>query len=206
MIAAIFTLKQLEMLKAGKKFYISVVAVGASLVLIMLAVGAALDLSGLFGMFGRDANLTGRTSLWADAIAAISKYPILGWSFDDHTHIIKTQGMAYSSYHNGFLDLAVSGGGVAIVLLVLLFATWLAGFAKPSLIAAQIVPFSASFGFAYLVHNLTEASFVSPRGQLWMIFLALVCLGACRRSPAFGIDPGTMTFRARNAFPLLANR
>lgn len=189
-ILAIYTLKRLEMLKAGRKFYISVVAIGASLVLIMLAVGSALDFGGLFGMFGRDANLTGRTSLWADAFAAISSHPILGWSFDDHTYIIKTQGMAYYSYHNGFLDLAVSGGAVAIVLLVLLFGTWIAGFTKRFMIAAQIIPFSASFGFAYLVHNLTEASFVSPRGQLWMIFLALVCLGACRKSPASNIDQG----------------
>lgn len=182
-VASIITLNKLEKLGVGREFYISVVTIISLTGLIILLVGATFDFSGLFGLFGRDADLTGRTSLWADAITAIIEHPLLGWSFDDHAHLITAAGMAYPSYHNGFLDLAVSGGIIAIALLFMMLGKLAVEFASPSRIAKQIAPYSASFVIAYLLHNMTEASLVSPRGQMWGIFLVLAFLGACKKWP-----------------------
>ncbi len=165
---------------AGKNFYVSLFVVAILCASIFLLIGNALNLGGLFQMFGRDADFTGRTSVWNDAFKAIQAHPLLGWSFDDHAYLIQ-KGMPYPSYHNGYLDIAVSGGAVAVVLMFFLLITWAIGFAKPSRVAAQIAPFSASYVVAYLIHNLTESSLIAPRGQLWQIFLVLIFLGTCKK-------------------------
>ena len=167
----------------GMNFYVSAIIIVSMSAMIVVMAGSAFDFSGLFGMFGRDANLTGRTSVWEDAFKAISMQPLWGWSFDDHAHLIASKGMPYSSYHNGFLDLAVSGGAIAVVLLLLLLGTWAMEFTRSSRIGSQIAPLSASFVIAYLIHNMSEASFVAPRGQLWQIFLVLLFLSACKKTP-----------------------
>lgn len=182
-IGLIYLLKTLGRMGAGRNFYIGALGLGVLSILFAVMAGSTFDLGGLFGIFGRDSNLTGRTSIWEDAIAAISIHPVLGWSFDDHAYLIRSKGMPYTSYHNGFLDLAVNGGAIAIVLFLMLLGTWAIGFTKSFLIGRQIAPLTVSFVIAYLVHNLTEASLVSPRDQLWVIFLVLLFLSACRKIP-----------------------
>lgn len=179
-VLLLYAIKKLNALGVGLRFYSSVLAIIFFLAMVVVMVGAAFDLSGLFALFGRDANLTGRTSIWEDAVKAIVEHPLLGWSFDDHVYLIK-QGLAYQSYHNGYLDLAVCGGLVAMVLLVLMLAVWALEFARASRIGQIIAPFSASFTVAYLLHNISEASFVSPRSQMWQIFLVLAFLGASKK-------------------------
>jgi len=46
-----------------------------------------------------------------------------------------------------------------------------------------VAAYSVPYVLAYMLHNMTEASYVSPRGQMWVIFLALLFLGACRVPP-----------------------
>jgi O-antigen ligase len=183
----IFFFQQLNKRGAGKNFYVSLFVVGILCISIFILVGNAVDLGGVFKMFGRDTELTGRTSIWESAFQAIQTHPLLGWSFDDHAYLIQ-KGMQYPSYHNGYLDIAVSGGIVAVVLMFFLLITWAAAFAKPSRIAAQIAPFSASYVLAYLIHNLTESSLIAPRGQLWQIFLVLVFIGTCKKWPFMKTD------------------
>ncbi|CAN5126573.1 hypothetical protein BH11PSE11_BH11PSE11_38410 [soil metagenome] len=167
----------------GANFYI-----GASLIFLLLALAApflrdALNVNDMFAILGRDPNLTGRTSVWEAAVAAITAQPIAGWSFDDHAYLLANTNLPYSSYHNGYLDLAVCGGAVALLLFALLLWRWVMEFFKPSRIARDIAPLSAAFMIAFLIHNLSEASLVSPRGQLWQILLVLIFLGACKRIP-----------------------
>jgi O-antigen ligase len=178
----IFFFQQLNKRGAGKNFYVSLFVVGILCLSIFILIGNAIDLGGVFKMFGRDTELTGRTSIWDSAFKAIQEHPLLGWSFDDHAYLIQ-KGMQFPSYHNGYLDIAVSGGIVAVVLMFFLLITWAVAFAKPSRIAAQIAPFSASYVLAYLIHNLTESSLIAPRGQLWQIFLVIICIGTCKKWP-----------------------
>lgn len=182
-IATIYLIRALQRKGAGRNFYIGLLSSIVLLAALVAVTGSTLDLSWLFNMFGRDSNLTGRTSIWADAYSAISMRPLLGWSFDDHFHLIRTQGMPYSSYHNGALDLAVNGGAIAIILFLMLLGSWIAGFANGSRIGQQIAPLSVSFVIAYLSHNISEASLVAPRDQAWVIFLVLIFLSVCRYYP-----------------------
>lgn len=175
-----FFFYQLGKRGAGKNFYVSLMIVAVLGISILILLGNALDIGSIFKLFGRDSDFTGRTSIWASAFKAIQAHPLLGWSFDDHAYLIQ-KGMEYPSYHNGYLDIAVSGGIVSVALMALLLMTWAAGFSKPSRIAAQIAPFSASFVIAYLIHNMTEASLIAPRGQLWQIFLVVLFLGTCKK-------------------------
>jgi O-antigen ligase len=179
-LTLIFFFHQLNKRGAGKNFYVSMFVVAVLCASILVLVGHAFDLGGLFKMFGRDSDFTGRTSIWESAFKAIQTHPLLGWSFDDHAYLIE-KGFEYPSFHNGYLDIAVSGGIVAVVLMFFLLITWAVEFAKPSRIAAQIAPFSASYVITYLIHNLTEASLIAPRGQLWQIFLVLLFLGTCKK-------------------------
>lgn len=182
-IVAIFLLVMIKKLNAqgvGLKFYSSVLVIIFFMAMVISMVGVAFDLSGLFALFGRDTNLTGRTSIWEVALKAITERPWLGWSFNDHADQVR-QGLGFLSFHNGYLDLAVSGGLAGIVVLLLMLATWVRDFAKSSRIGNIIAPYSAPFVIGYLIHNITEASLVSPRGQMWQIFMVLAFLGACKR-------------------------
>lgn len=165
---------------ADRNFYVSAAVVVVLCILIFFLVGSAINFGELFEMLGRNADFTGRTSIWESALKAIQTHPLLGWSFDDHAYLIQN-GMQFPSYHNGYLDIAVSGGIVAVALMFLLLMTWAIEFAKPSRIAQQIAPFSASFVIVYLIHNLTEASLIAPRGQLWQIFLVVIFIGTCKK-------------------------
>jgi O-antigen ligase len=188
-LAVMYALSRLNGTDAGQKFYVGVLLFAIAFTLGMVLLGETFDLSQLFGAVGRDGNFTGRTSIWDDAAKAISKHPMSGWSFDDHAYLIKSNGMGYPSYHNGYLDLTVSGGAIGIGILFLILGTWILEFTKPSRTGRNIAPFSAALVIAYLIHNLTEASFVAPRDRMWIIFLALVFLGACRK---YSKTPGAL--------------
>ncbi|RZT10185.1 O-antigen ligase [Duganella sp. CF402] len=164
----------------SRQQYLRLLAAGAMLLVLLKLLAGAVDLEWLYALLGRNSQLTGRDEVWRDAYQAIGARPLLGWSFDDHAYLIASAGMPYSSYHNGVLDLAVNGGGVAVLLLALLMLNWAAGMLRPRLLAARIAPYSVAFVLAYMLHNRAEASYVSPRGQMWVIFLALLLLGACR--------------------------
>jgi O-antigen ligase len=168
--------------RLGRHLYISALALFSGGAMLFSLLSKTVDLGWLFDLLGRDAKLTGRAYVWEDAYTAIKLKPLLGWGFDDHAHLIASEGMPYSSYHNGVLDLAVNGGALAVVLLILLMLCWAFGFMKSARVAPTIAPFSAAFVISYIVHNVSEASYVSPRGQMWVLFLALLFLGACKRA------------------------
>jgi O-antigen ligase len=163
---------------AGVPVYLGAVALGGFAAVLYKLVESTISLRWLFGLLGRDAELTGRANVWADAWTAIGARPLLGWSFDDHAYLIASAGMSYSSYHNGWLDLAVNGGAAAVLLLALVLLFWAADFLHPHRLARVISPCTAAYVPVYLMHNITEASLVSPRGQMWVIFLVLLCVGA----------------------------
>lgn len=182
-LIAVLVLAKLADLGARRKFFLGLLVIACAMILIVCLVASQFDMGWVLESFGRDSNFTGRTSVWSDALSAISRRPLLGWSFDDHAFLIETENMPYPTYHNGWLDLGVSGGLVSIILFLALLATWTRAFFRRGGIAASIMPFSISFVVGYMVHNLTEASLLAARGQMWQIFLVLVLLGSCRSVP-----------------------
>lgn len=157
----------------------------------LLLMTDSIDLNKLFGLAGRSGDFTGRTEIWMEGIKSISQRPLLGWSFDDNAYVIKVSHLAYTSYHNGYLDLAVRGGAVAVTLFILLMTTWARDLGKRTRLGRELMPISVSFVVAMLVHNMTEAWLVGPRNHVWTIFMVLLFLGACRRwsvVPAMAAD------------------
>lgn len=143
--------------------------------------GNAMDLGKLLGMAGRSGDFTGRTEIWMEAIKAIIGRPWVGWGFDDNAYLIKTTGMPYSTYHNGYLDLMARGGIIALGLFILLLGNWIFQVMKRTLIGSDIVPFAVPFVVAMLIYNLTEANLVAPRDEMWLILLLLLFLSGCKK-------------------------
>lgn len=157
----------------------SAILVGLPLALLFWQTG--LDTAGLFGLAGRSGDISGRTDLWRDGFAAFVQQPWLGWGFDDNAYLIEITGFPFTSYHNGYLDAAVHLGIAGLLLLALSLLYWARDLKSAARLGRQMIPFSVPFVFAMLIHNITEAWLTSSRNPFWMIFLALVFLGACRR-------------------------
>jgi len=182
-LLGIVVMAKLAGLGVRRKFFVGLLIIAGATILITCLIASQFDMGWVLESFGRDSNFTGRTSVWEDALSAISRRPLLGWSFDDHAFLIETENMPYPTYHNGWLDLCVSGGLVSIILFLSLIATWAGAFFRRGGVAAAMMPFSIPFVIGYMVHNLTEASLLAARGQMWQIFLVLVLLGSCRSAP-----------------------
>lgn len=122
---------------------------------------------------GRDASFTGRTDIWAAAIAAIGEKPFTGWSFDSHLEIITNTALRFDTYHNGYLDIMVSGGVGALVLFVFFIAQYFTRMknSEPSFIIL-FLPIS----IAILIHNVFEAGILTGRGTIWIILIVIVLM------------------------------
>jgi O-antigen ligase len=173
----------------GKRIFVN-----ALVVAVLVAAGGALflgnsiNLDKLFGLAGRSASFTGRTDIWMLAIDAIVASPWVGWGFDGNNYLIKISGMPFTSYHNGYLDLLVCGGGIALGLFFLLLGSWFYQVKKRTRIGIDIAPFAIPFVVSMLMYNLTEANLVAPRNHMWIIFLVILFLSVCKRRPQLPID------------------
>lgn len=132
-----------------------------------------LDPNRILGTVGRDTNLTGRTSLWAIANAAIDEKPLLGWSFDALNSLPSRFSIQYNQFHNGYLDLMVRGGVVGLAFIIFFALTTAA---RLLMLAQHKKAMAASFAALLIVimfHNFSEASFASAPNPLWLLFTFL---------------------------------
>ncbi|MGB9149751.1 MAG: O-antigen ligase family protein [Burkholderiales bacterium] len=127
----------------------------------------------VLGSVGRDSNLTGRASLWAIANAAIDERPWLGWSFDALQSLPSKYSIRYYHFHNGYLDLMVRGGRIALGFIVFFAVT-------SAIRLVRIAPFNprlfASYGVLLaiiLLQNVSESTFGTAPNQLWLLFTFL---------------------------------
>lgn len=153
----------------------------------IMLLGNSMDLEKLLGLAGRSANFTGRTDIWMLAIDAISASPWVGWGFDGNYYLIKATGMPYTSYHNGYLDLAVCGGLLVSAIFFLILGNWSYQVTQRTRLGSDIGPFAIPFVIAMLIYNLMEANFVAPRNQMWIIFLVTLFLCGCKKRSSFSI-------------------
>ncbi len=137
-------------------------------------------LESITGAIGRDASFTGRTDIWSAAIAAISEKPITGWSFDSHLEIISRTLFRFNTYHNGYLDIMVSGGIGAIVLFVGLMLQF---FRRLKGAAPEFVILFLPITVAILVHNVFEAGLLTGRGTIWIMLIVIVLLQTTAAAP-----------------------
>ncbi len=145
---------------------------GVSILLVLYAFHPGLlRARAIFHMLGREPNLTGRTRLWALGEKALLKKPFLGWSFDSMASILSEGIISYYQFHNGYLNLAVSGGVPGLTLLILV----LLRYARLSVrLLNTEYAVTASIGIlvmSILIHNIAEASIMRVTHPLWLVFL-----------------------------------
>jgi exopolysaccharide production protein ExoQ len=130
-----------------------------------------LTVSGWFDLMGRDEQLTGRTELWEKGFTLLRENPLVGLGFDSNATIFSKSVIKYGQFHNGYLDLLVSGGFVALILLlgIIIKFIWNALHVLKkdySITIAMIILI-----LAILAHNATEASLIKTTHPMWVLFL-----------------------------------
>ena len=163
-----------------------------TLVVLTLAIGGVLQLlfnldDVILGAVGRDATLTGRTEIWAEAVA-LTVNPWIGagfesfWVGDRLRHMWEAFPVFRPNQaHNGYLQMYLNLGVVGLVLtLGLLGATYSTlrnrlSLGSPEPGGAEVMTL-ARFGIGYFVafvlYNVTEAV-IQPLNFLFIIFVVL---------------------------------
>jgi exopolysaccharide production protein ExoQ len=137
--------------------------------------------SSVLSVFGRDATLTGRTTIW-NGIEAVGFNKIIGagyrtfWDSDAVSLIweIYMPGMdRLMSAHNGYLETYINGGAVGVALL----AIWLLHSCTTALTKVITGDPIGKFAIAFLaisfVSNNSESSFLT-NGPLWFVLVLVV--------------------------------
>jgi O-antigen ligase len=157
---------------------------GAVLLGVIVLTLALANESVVFGALGRDATLTGRTTLWAVVLASISEQPWLGYGYNafwqgwsgSSALVLSEVGWDTPHAHNGFLDLALDLGllGMAILVIGILVASRAAlRSARVSALASGVWPL-VFLSFLLLV-NVTESSLLRQHNIYWILFVAVLC-------------------------------
>jgi len=137
----------------------------------------------LAGFIGRDASLSGRTSIWQQVWTAIEKHPLLGYGFAAFW-----QGMRGESYnvivalrfvifhaHNGFLEIWLELGAVGLLLFVL---SYVRAWRKlgPLLWSKRI---STAFWMVFVLllvalYDIDENTLFAFNGLFWILYVAVL--------------------------------
>jgi len=151
------------------------------LILLLLYVYWDATSSDIAFVTGRTQDFSGRLDHWKDAIMLIFQKPILGWGFDNNATVISVVHLPTVHFHNGFLDLAVRGGMVAVFLFGVILVKYyksIGNHRRNHTLAVITVPFVISM----LIYNMTEVSFCASRNVQWLTFLVVLFMSVlCSR-------------------------
>ena len=161
-------------------------AMGVAAVWLTLTAGAALvaatvflpDL--VFGAFGKDSTLTGRTDIWELVMLSIGERPVLGYGFGaywfdpDHgpSAVIRdVLEWPVPNAHNGWLETLLGFGYVGLAL----FAVHLATALTAALVRLPSQPdgyWALPFLAIFLVSSLSESSIIQQNSMAWVLYVA----------------------------------
>lgn len=92
---------------------------------ILIGLSSSPATSSMLASLGIDATFTGRSSIWAFALARISEAPIMGYGFQllwgsEYLRDLTTESWAYlaAHSHNSFLETLLNGGFPALILMI----------------------------------------------------------------------------------------
>ena len=125
----------------------------------------------LFNAVGRDASLSGRTSLWVKGLLAFKMKPLWGWGYDSNATILSKAVIHYGQFHNGYLNVAIDGGCIGLVFLLILIFKQLSLCLK---MHAKYFKLSMAFLvllLSIMIHDIAEASFYNPTNIIWLMFV-----------------------------------
>ena len=95
---------------------------------------------------GRDASLSGRTSLWVKGFLAFKMKPVWGWGYDSNASILSRSIISFGQFHNGYLNVAVAGGSIGFTFLLILIL-------KQINLCKKLLVESFELSAAFLVNN-----------------------------------------------------
>ncbi|WP_088889063.1 O-antigen ligase family protein [Leptolyngbya ohadii] len=159
--------------------------VPVALMSITLAIGLFMVLSQtiglLFGIFGEDVTLTGRTEIWPLVVDMIQKRPWLGYGFNGFWHgiqgesayVVRAMRWPVPDSHNGLLDLWLSLGFVGVCLF---FWSYWATLIRGIACARQGSPLNLwplLFLTYFVLINIAESSLLSQNTIFWMLYTAV---------------------------------
>lgn len=174
----------LEILKKLNSYYLTVAAIFSAPFVSVFVVVVIQNWVKIFGMFGKDATLTGRTYLWPFVIDAIAEKPIFGygvmgfwqpWRGSENPAYALMQGSDWIVHaHNGFLDLTLQVGILGLIFFLLSFV-W-------ALVEASRYYISnknswRNFPIIVLVYiisaNITETQLFQPT-YIWFLYIFII--------------------------------
>jgi exopolysaccharide production protein ExoQ len=178
-ISLIFILKRYSAEKVIRIYiYVAVAAFFVILIFsfLYLIVPNYISIDVLFEMVGRDATFTGRTTLWDYGMRIISNNPVLGVGFQEYVNV--GSGEIIKHFHNGYIELLIRGGMIAIIIVLIAVFQALLGYRRVNDKIAYVC-FSAMI-VAILIHNITEGSFGRGINPMWLIFSFIYFYKGCR--------------------------
>ncbi len=130
-----------------------------------------LSLGQAFNAVGRDSSLSGRTYLWARGFQAFLSKPLWGWGYDSNTSIMSKSVIHYGQFHNGYLNVAVAGGSIGFIFLLVLIIKQV-----NLCFTLRVKYFRTAVAFLVLllsmmIHDVAEATFFNPTNALWLLFV-----------------------------------
>ncbi len=130
-----------------------------------------LGLDQAFNAVGRDSSLSGRTYLWVKGFEAFAIKPIWGWGYDSNASILSKAVIHYGQFHNGYLNVAVAGGSIGFIFLLILILQQVCLCWKLRMEFFRVsVAFSVLL-LSIMIHDVTEATFFNPTNVLWLMFV-----------------------------------
>jgi len=133
------------------------------------------------GRLGADADLTGRTDIWAASLSQGFERPILGYGVGafwrgaegPSLHVWRAAQYATPHAHNGFLDLFLALGLVGMLAMTWALAVfWRRAIATVHVERGIVSAFPLVFLALYVAYNLTESFLVVPNDLAWIMFVA----------------------------------
>lgn len=119
-----------------------------------------------------DATLTGRTNIWDIGWGAIKERPVFGWSYDSHQTVFDDSRftLPYTQYHNGYIDILVTGGILLFALLVWQLLTTFRRYRSLRRSGMHIFSVQLFMGILML-QNISEWSLLRPVNPLWQVYV-----------------------------------
>lgn len=157
------------------KKHISKVLMAASL-LYLSGITNALTAE-VYETVGRNATLTGRTGIW-ETVLRMQPNPLIGtgyaafWLGDRLEEIFRLFANGPRQAHNGYIEIYLNLGILGLFILILALHSAYKRITSQPCQSSHFRAFSIGFVTIFLIHNITEATFltISP---LWFIFLFL---------------------------------
>ncbi|WP_347988534.1 O-antigen ligase family protein [Methylomonas sp. AM2-LC] len=127
--------------------------------------------SGAFSASGRSTNFSGRTILWEKALIAATESPLFGYGFDGLEELTNKYHFAMSHMHNGYLELLVKGGSIAIFLIAMIFLKTINCLRKIRKTDEKSYIFLNTGFIMILLHSFTESSLFRGMDSLNIMFM-----------------------------------